>query len=81
MRGAHGINLPPRLPAASHYWLPVVKEYATARDQSIRYSDPLSIEVPLSRSRLLEFLDATYGPDPDAAVRRLRNHIRRFFQC
>ena len=25
-RRAHPINLLPRLPAASHYWLPIVKE-------------------------------------------------------
>src|SRR5271167_663650 len=80
IRRANRIDLMPRSPASTHCWLPLLKDWAAARDLAVHYIDPLWIEVPVSRAQLLQFLDDTYGPDPDAGVRRLRSHIWKSFR-
>ena len=80
VRRANRLDLLPRAPAHSHYWLPLLKEWATARDLPIHYVDPCWIEVSVSRALLLQFLDDTYGPDADGAVGQLRSHIWKSFR-
>jgi len=79
-RRANRLDLMPRCPGSSHYWLPLLKDWAAARDLPVHYVDPLWIEVPVSRALLLQFLEDTYGPDPDAAVKRLRSHVWKSFR-
>ena len=61
VRRAFRLDLLPRLPAAPHYWIPALQEWAATRGLRIQYIDPLWIKIPVTRSQLLDFLHTIYG--------------------
>lgn len=54
-------------PGGGHYWLPVVTDWANARDMPITYIDKSWIEVEMSADGLADFLRDTYGDENQVA--------------
>jgi hypothetical protein len=75
VRRALRLDLLPRLPAAQHYWIPVLQEWAAARGLPVDYVDPLWIRVPVTRAQLMDFLDTIYGKLGDDSLARLRTYF------
>ena len=72
VRRALRLDLLPRLPAAHHYWIPALQEWAAARGLRVQHLDPLWIRVPVTRSQLLDFLHTIYGEVGADSLAQLR---------
>jgi hypothetical protein len=75
VRRGHRLDLLPRLPAAHHFWIPTLQDWATARGLAVQSIDPLWIRVPVTRAQLLDFLDKTYGDVGIDSLARLRAYL------
>src|SRR5215467_13086697 len=72
VRRAHRLDLLPRLPAAQHYWIPVLQDWAASRGLPVEHVDPLWISVSVTRAQLLDFLNMTYGEVGADSLAQLR---------
>jgi hypothetical protein len=71
------LDLLPRLPAARHFWIPALQDWAAVQGLPVQSLDPLWIRVPVRRAQLLDFLDKTYGEHGAHSLARLRAHFAR----
>ncbi len=75
VRRALRLDLLPRLPAAHHYWIPVLQDWAAACGLPIQHVDPLWIRVPVTRAQLLDFLHTIYGEVGADSLAQLRAYF------
>src|SRR5690348_12586249 len=75
VRRALRLDLLPRLPAAAHYWIPVLQNWAAARGLPVQHVDPLWIRVSVPRAQLLDFLYTTYGEVGVDSLAQLRAYF------
>jgi hypothetical protein len=75
VRRAFRLDLLPRLPAAPHYWIPALQEWAATRGLPIQYIDPLWIKIPVTRAQLLDFLHTIYGEIGADSLAQLRTYF------
>jgi hypothetical protein len=70
--------LPPAL--ADDYWINIVRRWAAGHALVVEQSDPLEIQVVVSRAQLLQFLDEVFwrkGEARDREEREILKHLRR----
>jgi hypothetical protein len=63
----------PRPLGVSHYWLPIVKDWATERGLEIEWVDSAWIKVAVSRAQLQQFLEEVFG----TGMKLDRVHVER----
>jgi hypothetical protein len=74
------LHVLPQPPDMSHYWLPVVKDWATERGLEIQWVDSAWIKVPVSRAQLQQFLDEVFETAPESPVAKLQAHVSEHFR-